>query len=258
MKNKFSILLIIGCLAIAVFVRLNGLSGLSADFVELDLNEKGDALAGFFGSLAFLVALIALIMQSIELSAQREELKRQANEAQAMNKTMSAQLFEHGFFEMLATLSRIVSDLEFKHRAGEVRKGRAAFERFKKELKQSIDFRESKTAEDVAIDYSLFWDNNRSDLSHYFRFLYNFFRYVSESEFAEKRYGKLIRSQLTSEELTLLFYNCLSEDGWKFTRYAEEFELFDNMKPRDLFHPDHARFLDAKVYGENAKFMLGK
>lgn len=44
-------------------------------FWSLELNEMGDALAGFFGSFAFLAAVLALIMQSRELAAQRSELQ---------------------------------------------------------------------------------------------------------------------------------------------------------------------------------------
>jgi hypothetical protein len=43
--------------------------------VHLKPSEIGDALAGVFGSLAFLAAAIAVVMQSSELRAQRQELK---------------------------------------------------------------------------------------------------------------------------------------------------------------------------------------
>ena len=53
-------------------------------FILSPPNEIGDTLAGVFGSLAFLVAAIAVFMQSRELAAQREELKltREENERQ--------------------------------------------------------------------------------------------------------------------------------------------------------------------------------
>lgn len=44
-------------------------------FLQSPPNEIGDTLAGVFGSLAFLAAAIAVIMQSSELAAQREELQ---------------------------------------------------------------------------------------------------------------------------------------------------------------------------------------
>jgi hypothetical protein len=46
-----------------------------AKFFSSPPNEIGDALAGIFGSLAFLAAAIAVVMQSTELKAQRQELE---------------------------------------------------------------------------------------------------------------------------------------------------------------------------------------
>ncbi|MCX7566550.1 hypothetical protein OS189_09380 [Sulfitobacter sp. F26169L] len=54
-------------------------SGFWVEFLNLDLNEKGDTLAGIFGSLAFVSATIAIILQSFELRAQREELRLTRN-----------------------------------------------------------------------------------------------------------------------------------------------------------------------------------
>ncbi|MEL6621168.1 MAG: hypothetical protein AAFP16_20015, partial [Pseudomonadota bacterium] len=55
-----------------------GTASFFTKFSMLPPNEIGDTLAGIFGSLAFLAAIAALIMQSAELSAQRQELSRQA------------------------------------------------------------------------------------------------------------------------------------------------------------------------------------
>ncbi|SHH56248.1 hypothetical protein [Marivita hallyeonensis] len=78
MKNKWAILIILACLAIAIVLRLNDLSGLAADFQKLDLNEKGDAIAGVFSPLAFVVAMFALLLQSRELRLSRQETARTA------------------------------------------------------------------------------------------------------------------------------------------------------------------------------------
>lgn len=62
-------------------------------------NEIGDTLAGIFGSLAFLAAAIAVVMQSRELAAQREELRltrvefsHQRKATEDMARAMAAQV----------------------------------------------------------------------------------------------------------------------------------------------------------------------
>jgi hypothetical protein len=53
--------------------------------------EIGDTLAGIFGSLAFLAAAIAVVMQSFELNAQREELTLTRKEFEKMADAQAAQ-----------------------------------------------------------------------------------------------------------------------------------------------------------------------
>jgi hypothetical protein len=91
------------CFVFVVFLGLPAIyalhvAGFFGEFRDLKLNEKGDALAGIFGSLAFVAAAIAVVMQSIELRAQREELKltREVMDAQKkateeMAKSMAVQ-----------------------------------------------------------------------------------------------------------------------------------------------------------------------
>ena len=77
--------------------------GVLEEFLALKMNEQGDTLAGYFGSLAFALAAFAVFLQSRELAAQREELQltrkameKQSKATQQMAKTMAiqAQIFE--------------------------------------------------------------------------------------------------------------------------------------------------------------------
>ena len=57
----------------------------------LTMNEFGDFFAGAFAPLAFIWLVAAVLIQSQELSAQREELRVANDQAEATNKTLSAQ-----------------------------------------------------------------------------------------------------------------------------------------------------------------------
>jgi hypothetical protein len=71
-----------------------------------------------------------------------------------------------------------------------------------------------------------------SELGHYFRHSYQIFRFIDESNSADKTfYGRVARAQFSDLELIVLFYNCLSRPGFNFVRYAEKYHLFDNLDP---------------------------
>ena len=55
-------------------------------------NEVGDTLAGIAGALAFLWIIITVMIQSQELTAQREELRLNRNESRKMAEAMSQQV----------------------------------------------------------------------------------------------------------------------------------------------------------------------
>ncbi|KQV14014.1 hypothetical protein ASC97_12455 [Rhizobium sp. Root1203] len=85
-------------------------SDLIRDFPKLPLNEKGDALAGFFAPLAFLWLFVATMIQSQELAAQRLEIEEnrkvmqeQANAAQDQASFLKAQTDAMGAQTLLLT-----------------------------------------------------------------------------------------------------------------------------------------------------------
>lgn len=243
-----------------------------SQFANSSPNEVGDAMAGWAGSLAFLWIVVTVLMQREELQAQREELaltrgvaeeQRAALEGQVAG--MAEQRFESAFFEMLGFWSHVVETVTTEAEVNrESPDGRIYYE--KNSLKGAIALSSIcddlfLALDDLAISafnqrYVDFWFENSGRLSHYFRFLFNFFRFLSESEHAKPQHGKLLRSQLSQPELTLLFYNCLSDVGRKFEQYAIEFELFDNMSKDDLIDPSHAHHIDPRVFGPDKRGLL--
>ena len=93
-------------------------------------------------------------------------------------------------------------------------KGRDCFVEFRNRLseiftstdgqKQSLDFTNQI--------YSEFYNKFNSDLGHYFRNLYHIFKFIKNSEEKDKNgYASILRSQLSNDELLLLFYNGISD-----------------------------------------------
>jgi Putative phage abortive infection protein len=96
-----------------------------------------------------------------------------------------------------------------------------------------------------------FYPRFQSDLGHYFRVLYNIFRYIDQSEFADGIYAKILRAQLSNQELLIIFYNCATERGKAFAALAERFELYDNMDTERLLRPEHIELASKKSFGKN-------
>jgi hypothetical protein len=223
-------------------------------FWNLKPNEIGDTFAGLFGSLAFVWIVVTVLVQGIELREQRKEFED-------MNRNMECQRFENTFFEMLTTLSRIASQLRLKvdRNIKDKPEGRVVFEMLGSEFTATYKKKTNlaSPAEKRATEaYDAFWNARRTDLSHYFRYLFNFLRLISDSEVSKPYHAKILRSQISDEELKLLFYNCLSTSGKKMQKYAVEFELFDNMHPSDLVETSHAKLIDPKVFGPDKRGML--
>lgn len=230
-------------------------------FWDAPPNEIGDTLAGFAGTLAFIWIVTTVWLQSNELAEQRDQLRLQTEEFKETNTALAAQRFDQAFFGLISTYSEIVNSIEIqdsRYLNGEAvpssTKGRDCFVTFSQSLKFPPFEGPLNTESRAEIEraYEVFWGNHQAKLGHYFRFLYNAFRFISENpNFAKKHHYRLLRSQLSDQELVLLFYNCVSPFGRSFVPFACEFAIFDNLPRHLLFHPSHATFLPVEVWGNN-------
>lgn len=76
-------------------------------------------------------------------------------------------------------------------------------------------------------------------VNHYFRNIYQILKFVHCQKFDEneeknhgikKQYTNILRAQLSSFEATLLFYNCLSEQGDKLTPLVKKYDLLKHLE----------------------------
>ena len=219
-------------------------------------SEIGDTLAGIAGALAFLWIIVTVLLQSQELKEQREELKRNREESEIMNQSLRLQIFESTFFSLLKTHNDIVNSIDLvKQNASGVQlttTGRDCFNTFYNRLRSKYDqYKCNGDEEGLEIAYTFFWTRHQGELGHYFRFLYRAFKILDESEITEDYHIKLLRSQLSDQEMLLLFYNCVSLHGKKFKTLAEKFALFDNMPLELLFNAGHTDLMNKSAFGDN-------
>lgn len=132
----------------------------------------------------------------------------------------------------------------------EITTGRDCFVNFTGGLKYAYRNKQKKgfvndERELINLSYLEYYERHQSDLGHYFRNLYHIVKFIYNSDVENKRtYIGLVRAQLSNDELLLLFYNCISDYGYKkFTPMAHEFNLFKNLNPRTLIDSSHESIL---------------
>ena len=232
------------------------------------LNHTGMGKVGawgdFFGGvlnpvltfLTFTGLLITIILQQTELREARQEFKRSANALELQHKATNKQSFEATFFQMLTLHNTIVESLQAAKGAnggkeGTLVHGRECFNIFYTELSDIHKEKVKKKSapytgnpkETIQAAYKVFWNDRSRILAHYYRYLYNVIRFVRDSDFCDDTYLRLIRAQLSDQELLLLFYNCLTEQGSNFKDLVEKFSILDNLDPRYLLDNKHENLI---------------
>ena len=93
-------------------------------------------------------------------------------------------------------------------------------------------------------NYEDFFSGLHPYVSHYFQHLYNVVKFIDQSDqdiVEQKFYTDLLRAQLSSTELELLFYHGLSDRGAEFKILVEKYSLFEGMPYdapiKDLYDP---------------------
>lgn len=235
-----------------------------------------------FSGLAFAGIIYTILLQRTELKFQREELelqrkeiKRSGDELEGQKRLMAIQRFENTFFQLINLNHEIVGNMTIKEtsikrtsreftQVTEEFEGREVFSRFYAALtKGLLDFHkdEERTLEEnevytgpsgherIIIVFEEVYKRFEGSMGHYFRNLYHTIRWVHNANCFEnneenKEYIRIIRAQLSSYELIVLYYNCMVEQGEKLKKLAIEYNLFDNINYNLLIDPEHKKMFE--------------
>lgn len=223
---------------LAYFVKFGGILspeqehwGQFGDFV-------GGVLNPAFSFLALLALLSTFALQVRELRLSARELKNSADALARQNETLLLQNFENSFFQLLRLYNEIVNSIDLaSNKNNRVTKGRDCFKVFVDRLEaQLINEGADKDFETFCLYYDLFYIGHQHEIGHYFQLLYNIIKLVKRTDGIDKRfYTNIIRAQLSSYELQLLFYNGISNYGIeKFKPLIEEFAILKTLPTTTL------------------------
>lgn len=233
------------------------------------LNLLGDFLSGSVASIWSLSGLLfiyvaflgqkqqllnqqlEIMYNQLEVKYTRYELKGQKKEMKTQNQTLIQQKFENTFFQMLNLYNSIINSLDSIDQNGALITGRDCFEYYYEDLLRKISWvcyndenhviKGSADLKKTIEGFEIIYQGNKSDLGHYFRTIYQIIKFIDDSTIKNKnQYISIFRSQLSSYEQILLFYNCLHLNGLiKFKPLIEKYEIFNNIDDSILVNKDH-------------------
>ena len=233
---------------------------ISGWFPGLNKGQFGDmfgAVNALFAGLAFAGVIWAIILQKEELGLQRKELTEtraeiheQSEQLKSQAQTLQKQNFESSFFQLLGFYNEIVNSVQghtgqypgreyFAHLLSALRR------KYRKKVEECEC--NSSEKEILKATYEKFFTVFYPNVGYYFRYLYNVIKFVDQSDFLfvdqseplkvlkeKKFYTDLIRAQLSSNELGLLFFYCLSDQEVEFKDLVEKFALLEYMPSKEF------------------------
>ncbi len=118
-----------------------------------------------------------------------------------------------------------------------VYEGRAAFQEILKYLSS-----DSATPNQIVSRYVQIQEEHNHILGHYFRNLYQVLKMIDRydetivSWESKKKYASILRAQLSTKELALLFVNCLDNvcDKGQFKNYLIKYKMFEHLNCREV------------------------
>ena len=201
----------------------------------------------------FAITALLIVWYALETHLMKNELVTQ-------NQTFQKQSFENTFFSLLHAHNDLVRSIEIRGIGADacaLTIGKACFVKFYNEFIES--FQRSYRDYDKIIDplnrmgvaYGDFFGKKQSDLDHYFRNLYHIITYVKNNDIDDKRlYTNTLRAQLSSHELLLVFYHCLTTYGEPLKPLVEDFALLKNLPRRQLIDDADTNYYKPSAFDE--------
>lgn len=231
--------------------------------------DKFGAVNSLFSGLAFACLIITIFLQGAELRLQREELaetrqvlSRQAEELSEQNKTLLRQRFESTFFSLISlhdeNVGRLVAVLPHMSKGAQ---GRRVFKGIITCYNSDVS-KKSRDLEGDTLDnlmrisiFKTVIGHLRSGLSQYFKSIQTILALL---ESLEKQnvisardiglYAEIFKSQLSDQEVQVLFYYGLSCGDSKMKKLLENFSILSGVRDVDR---ELMQYYDSKAYSEN-------
>ncbi|WOG26270.1 putative phage abortive infection protein [Endozoicomonas sp. 8E] len=185
-----------------------------------ELGDMFGVINSLFSGLGLAGLIYTLLLQRESLETQRNELKKQESELKNQSEELEKQRFESSFIQILQIHNNLTRSLRiFDEKSDKFIHGVDCFSYLLQELyATSPDFtgvtsgiypRDKESFQEAYNKLRNKYDNN---FSHYLRSIYHLLKFIDSSSIDEKSkppFYKMVRGRLTSDELRVIFYNCI-------------------------------------------------
>lgn len=233
------------------------------NIILMTFTEKGGVFGDFMGGvLNPILTFLTLFGLITTIIIQRQELRLARHEYEKTADALSTQAIEGTFFNILDLHHNIVDnlkvdleDLSYRSEAEKALKGISASiistQIVAKIPSKSLKIEgrpvfeeilaflsvEAKTPEDSLKRYQNIQKNHNHVLGHYFRNLYQALKIIDSYEDhkltneQKRKYSSILRAQLSTKELALLFLNCVEgvSDSGQFKNLLVEFQMLEHL-----------------------------
>ncbi len=239
------LLLVIGftLLLLALAVNLYYISGpVNSNLLGTFGDFIGGSLNPIFTLMTFFGVIVTIALQKLELRAAREEYKKSAD-------ALGTQAVENTFFNMLNLHHRITENLNFPDLDFDIDGDGEAIS-FESSISSNINKYNgtsaftgflhkvalgNRTKDEVLSIYAHIQNYYNHIFGHYFRNLYQIMKFVDEHTIIEnhqkKKYMSILRAQLSTGELSVLFMNCSGSmvDNGEFRKLLIKYKMLEHM-----------------------------
>lgn len=221
------------------------------------------AVNSLFSGLAFATLIYTVLQQRAELQATREEMKQQSREWVKQNEVLSRQAFEGSFFQMLNMLDDAARSAFVRHDrilgggSDGKHEGDSAFQLIFQEFSEVLGFIQASVEcqhlPHLTVVRDTVTEIMRKHEDGFFRYLdalANIAAFVVQSSpEGTKLYSRLMRSQMSNEQLCFVFYVCMSLDAHEdLRRNLDRLNFFESVPATLYIHPSHPEiYFDAEV-----------
>lgn len=244
---------------IYIVISENALDGIISMTKDAFKNNFGDTMTGTIGILLSFASTLFLFITF-------KEQRKQFVEAE---KTQEVAKFEQTFFNIMSLLSdvrRTTTENLRNHNFYSIEGYYYDFCNFFQNKLQDSKILNSyfkeleklyplssvvvSTREEIGNIYKEYVDDNWGNIGYFFRYIYNTLKFVKDQDgkiINKQRYINLLQSQLSDEELCLIFYDAISPYGMNkngdgiFYKLLEESEMLENINENVLIEKSHAK-----------------
>lgn len=234
--------LLIGGVSLVLFCIGRTLFNLGGAIDNEVWGQFGDFIGGIVGTLISYIS-VRLLVRNL-----REQMK--SNQQQAESNSQNAKVFElQQFNEMFKLLFNQYQDTISNYRYGSDLTGQKAIAAIAKDIMLhggTINGGTYQERESKALSiYDSFYVNYHDVAPVHFRIIYRIFQLIDEAEISDTQrrdVAKIMRCQLSEEELFLLRYNCKSPYGVKMRLYLNRYNLQKHLPILSLLEFSPYRF----------------